>query len=59
MASSYNMSSAFEKEKNIKALTYTASVCIALFIIFFFVQWQLPNIPKPDFLNASILSVDK
>ena len=44
-----NMTAAFEKEKNIKALTYTATVCAMLLIIFFFVQWQLPVIPKPDF----------
>ena len=44
-----NMTAAFEKEKNIKALTYTATVCVLLLIIFFFVQWQLPVIPKPDF----------
>jgi len=47
MQSYFNMTSAFEKEKNVKALTYTASVCVALFIIFFFVQWQLPAIPPP------------
>ncbi|WP_207493529.1 hypothetical protein [Aridibaculum aurantiacum] len=44
-----NMHTAFEKEKNIKALSYTATVCILVFIIFFFAQWQLPAIPKPEF----------
>ncbi len=37
----------FEKEKNIKALAYTSVVCILLFIVFFFAQWTLPQIPAP------------
>ncbi|MDE3251515.1 MAG: hypothetical protein KGO92_01840 [Bacteroidota bacterium] len=43
------MSASFEKEKNIKASIYTASVCALLFIVFFFMQWTLPQIPTPDF----------
>jgi outer membrane biosynthesis protein TonB len=42
-----NISAAFEREKNIKALSYTTTVCIALFLFFFFAQWQLPVIPQP------------
>lgn len=43
------MSASFEKEKNIKASIYTASVCALLFVVFFFLQWTLPQIPPPDF----------
>lgn len=39
----------FEKEKNIKASLITAAVCGALFLLFFFMQWSLPQIPEPDF----------
>jgi outer membrane biosynthesis protein TonB len=42
-----NISPAFEREKNVKALTYTSVVCVVLFIVFFFAQWQLPVIPQP------------
>src|SRR4051794_3964043 len=42
-----DMSPAFEREKNIKAATYTAIVCAALFIIFFFAKWTLPQISQP------------
>ncbi len=49
MSNYLTMTAAFEREKNIKALTYTGAVCILLFIVFFFAQWQLPVIPKPDF----------
>ena len=41
------MSPAFEKEKNLKAATYTFIVCLLLFIIFFFAKWTLPQIPQP------------
>jgi outer membrane biosynthesis protein TonB len=47
MSNYLNMSPLFEREKNIKAITYTATVCVLLFIVFFFVQWQLPVIPPP------------
>jgi outer membrane biosynthesis protein TonB len=43
------MSPAFEREKNLKALTYTGMVCGALLIIFFFAKWTLPQIPPPAF----------
>lgn len=39
----------FEKEKNIKASAITAAVCGLLFLLFFFLQWSLPQIPEPDF----------
>ncbi len=43
------MSASFEKEKNIKASIYTVFVCVLLFVLFFFLQWTLPQIPPPDF----------
>jgi len=43
------MSPAYEREKNIKAVTYTSVVCVLLLIIFFFVRWQLPQITPPLF----------
>jgi len=39
----------FEKEKNIKASLITAAICGALFLLFFMLQWSLPQIPQPDF----------
>lgn len=47
MSNFANMSPAFEREKNIKAATYTAIVCAMLFIIFFFAKWTLPQIIQP------------
>lgn len=48
--SNYNsMAPAFEREKNIKAATYTTIACALLFIIFFFVKWTLPQITPPPF----------
>jgi outer membrane biosynthesis protein TonB len=43
------MTASFEREKNIRASAYTAVICVLLFILFFFMQWTLPQIPKPDF----------
>ncbi len=43
------MSASFEKEKNIRASVYTLGICILLFLLFFFLQWTLPQIPPPDF----------
>jgi hypothetical protein len=39
----------FEKEKNIKASLITLVICAALFLLFFMLQWSLPQIPQPDF----------
>ena len=39
----------FEKEKNIKASAITAMICGLLFLLFFFLQWSLPQIPQPDY----------
>ena len=47
MNSYINMHAAFEKEKNVKATAYTALLCAALFCLFFFLQWTLPQIPPP------------
>ena len=41
------MAPAFDREKNIKAATYTSVVCVLLFIVFFFVKWTLPQIAPP------------
>jgi outer membrane biosynthesis protein TonB len=43
------MSVSFEREKNIKALAYTGMICLLLFLLFFFLQWTLPQIPAPSF----------
>lgn len=39
----------FEREKNIKASLITVAICGALFLLFFMLQWSLPQIPQPDF----------
>lgn len=39
----------FEKEKNIKASAITLVICGLLFLLFFFLQWSLPQIPQPDY----------
>lgn len=43
------MTLGFEKEKNIKAGLITAFICLLLFFIFFFLNWELPQIPTPSF----------
>ena len=47
MNSYANMHAQFEREKNLKATAYTALICAALFSLFFFLQWTLPQIPPP------------
>ncbi len=47
MNSYANMYAHFEREKNLKALAYTIVICGALFFLFFFLQWTLPQIPPP------------
>jgi hypothetical protein len=47
MSNYTSMSPAFEREKNIKAATYTGIACALLLIIFFFVKWTLPQIAPP------------
>jgi len=47
MNSYANMHTHFEREKNLKATAYTALICAALFFLFFFLQWTLPQIPPP------------
>ena len=37
----------FEREKNWKASAITAAVCLLLFLLFFYLQWTLPQIPPP------------
>jgi outer membrane biosynthesis protein TonB len=43
------MQASFEKEKNLKASAYTGTICVLLFLLFFFLQWTLPQIPPPSF----------
>lgn len=38
-----------DKEKNIKATAYTTTVCVLVFILFFFTKWTLPTIPPPPY----------
>ena len=47
MNSYANMHAQFEREKNLKATAYTVLICAALFSLFFFLQWTLPQIPPP------------
>ena len=47
MSNLADMSLAFEREKNIKAATYTGLVCGVLLIVFFFAKWTLPQITQP------------
>lgn len=49
MTNHQTMAASFEKEKNLKASAYTGTICVLLFIMFFFMQWTLPQIPAPDF----------
>ncbi|NCI49950.1 hypothetical protein GWC95_08455 [Sediminibacterium roseum] len=49
MTNTQSMAASFEREKNMKASAYTAGICLLLFVLFFFMQWQLPQIPPPDF----------
>jgi outer membrane biosynthesis protein TonB len=43
---------AFEREKNIKAASYTATVCVLLLIIFFFAKWTLPVVTQPPVMEG-------
>ena len=47
MSNYVNMSPAFEREKNVKAASYTSLLCALLFLIFFYARWTLPVIPLP------------
>lgn len=42
-----SMQIGFEREKNMKAAAITAFICVLLFLLFFFLQWTLPQIPAP------------
>jgi hypothetical protein len=42
-----SMQIGFEREKNMKAGAITATICLALFLLFFYLQWTLPQIPIP------------
>jgi len=41
------LDSNFERNKNIKAFTYTVLICLLLFFFFFLTKWTLPSIPPP------------
>ncbi len=47
MNNSLAMDTHFERNKNIQATTVTTLVCGGIFLLFFFLQWQLPQIEKP------------
>jgi hypothetical protein len=47
MNHSVSMQIGFEREKNMKAGAITAFICFALFLLFFYLQWALPQIPIP------------
>ena len=47
MTNYQSMSATFEREKNIRASLYTLGICVLLFLLFFFLQWTLPQIPPP------------
>ena len=48
MNNHYSMQSAsFETEKNVKALGYTVLVCGLLALLFYMLQWNLPQAPQP------------
>lgn len=49
MTNYQSMSASFEREKNLKASAYTGMICALLFLLFFFLQWTLPQIPPPSF----------
>jgi hypothetical protein len=49
MTHSQSMQASFEREKNLKASAYTGAVCVLLLIVFFFLQWTLPQIPVPSY----------
>ena len=41
------MDANFERNKNIKATTYTILICALLFLVFFYVHWTMPQPPPP------------
>lgn len=43
-----SMEMTFEKQKNIKAATYTAIICSALFILFFVLKWNQSSPPAQN-----------
>jgi len=49
MTNFQSMAASFEREKNIKASIYTGMICVLLLVVFFFLQWTLPQIPAPSF----------
>jgi hypothetical protein len=47
MNNNAQMQATFERDKNLKALGYTALLCGAIFLVFYTMQWSLPQIPPP------------
>jgi hypothetical protein len=47
MNNNVQMHATFERDKNLKALGYTALICGAIFFLFYTMQWSLPQIPPP------------
>ncbi|HMC98992.1 MAG TPA: hypothetical protein VKH37_02535, partial [Ferruginibacter sp.] len=42
-----SLNDTFESEKNKKALAFTAIACSLIFLIAYFVSWELPNLAPP------------
>jgi len=45
MNNNAQMQATFERDKNLKALGYTVLICGAIFLLFYTMQWSLPQIP--------------
>ena len=52
------MQLSFEKQKNIKASVYTTIICVALYFVFFLLQWKqaapIISPPKPQFMEVNL-----
>ena len=52
------MQLSFEQSKNIKATVYTTLICVALFFLFFILQWQqvAPTVapPEPQYMEVNL-----
>ena len=52
------MQLSFEQQKNIKASLYTTIICIALYLLFFLLQWKqaapIVSPPEPQFMEVNL-----
>lgn len=56
------MSTAFEREKNRKALTYTAVICSVLLLMFIFISWKISPVtvpPQTDLIEVNLGNNDE